>query len=400
MGEAMRQRLTRFGWLRIAAAILCGQFLWCSSAVGQLPWPGYETSPNLPVPRSWVTHWYVRAEYFALWAKGNRLPELATTSPLGTPQSEAGVLGEAGTEVLLGDERIAVDGQQGGRLTFGYWLNDAKTWAAEAQYWVVGTTDGAAGNSTIFPILARPFYNNESDEQDAQLVSFPGLAGSLSIQSRNEMHSMDILARYRWINGPQGGFVDLLAGYRFFRMRETLSIDETVDVLSVEDNFIAGNTFNGIDLGAEFGLRHGPWVFDITSKVAIGNMREELDVRGRTYLTGDLSTAVAGGWLAAPSNIGHFQDDAFVVIPELDLRLVFAAYENIQLSLGYNMQFVSKVVRTGDQIDTTVSPSQLVALPLARGNAGGPAAELRPERRLNDTAMWMHGITFGCELRW
>jgi hypothetical protein len=348
-----------------------------------------------------VTYWYVRAEYFTLWAKGNRLPVLATTSPDGTAQSEAGVLGEPGTEVLFGDERIAINGQQGGRLTFGHWLNDCKTWALEAQYWVVGVAqDGGGASSADFSILARPFYNNESDEQDAQLIVFPGLDGSLSVDSRNEMHSVDVLARYRWINGPQGGFVDLLAGYRFFRMRETLAIDETVDLLSVEDDFVAGNTFNGIDFGAEFGLRHGPWVLDITSKLAVGNMREELDVRGRTYLTGDVSTAVEGGWLAAPSNIGRFKDDAFVVIPELDLRLVFAAFENIQLSVGYNMQFVSKVVRTGDQIDTTVSPSQLVGLPLARGNAGGPAADLRPERRLNDTAMWMHGVSFGCEFRW
>ena len=397
----MRQRFTRFSWLRIVVAFLCGQFLWVSSVLGQMPWPGYETSPNLPVPRSWVTHWYVRAEYFAPWVKGDRLPALATTSPVGTLPTEAGVLGEAGTEVLFGNERIAVDGQQGGRLTFGHWLNDAKTWAVETQFWVVGASPGGGSlQSDGDPILARPFFNNESDQQDAQLVAYPGLSvGSLSVNSRNEMYSFDVMARHRWLNGPHGGFVDLLGGYRFFRRNETLSFDETVGPLSVADDFVTGNTFNGIDFGAEFGLRHGPWMFNVTSKIALGNMHEQLSIRGKTYVTADPTIVTEGGWLAAPSNIGRYQADQFVVIPELDMRIVFAAYENIQLSLGYNMQIVSKVLRTGDQIDTTVSPSQLVALPLARGG-GTPTTDLRPEARMNDTAMWMHGITFGVELRW
>ena len=48
--------------------------------------------------------WF-QAEYLLWWIQGNPLPPLVTTSPEGTPQSNAGVLGAAGTGILFGDER-------------------------------------------------------------------------------------------------------------------------------------------------------------------------------------------------------------------------------------------------------------------------------------------------------
>ena len=59
-------------------------------------------------PRGQLTF---RAEYLAWWTKSASLPALATTSPSGTPRSEAGVLGEPGTSVLFGGS----DGDQRGR---------------------------------------------------------------------------------------------------------------------------------------------------------------------------------------------------------------------------------------------------------------------------------------------
>lgn len=400
----MRRTRISFSWIAVVLAC-CGSWFILPGSVNSVrgqTWPGYETSPVLPVPRSWVTHWYARTEYMSLWAKGNPLPALVTTSPQGTPQADAGVLGEPGTEILFGDERIATGGMQGARITFGHWLDECKSTALEAQYWVAGISQdgGSLASEAGDPIIARPFFNTENGGEDAQLVAYPGLAGSLRIDSRNEMHSVNLLLRKEWLQGIAGGSVDLFGGYRYFRFRESLAIEESVaGTFGLYDKFTAENDFHGVDFGAEFEMRHGPWLFDVTTKVAVGDMREKLTVSGLTYLLADPGTTTPGGWLTAPSNLGRYGDHELVAIPELDLRLVFAAYERIRLSVGYNMAFVSKVVRTGDQIDTTVNPGQLTALPLARG--GGVASpDARPAPNLDDTALWLYGITFGVEMRW
>ena len=204
----MRRKKTSCVWTLLVASMICSQLSWLgtnNSAFAQ-GWPGYEALPEFPVPRCWVTHWYTSAEYMALWTKGNPLPALVTTSPIGTPQADAGVLGEPGTEILFGDDRIASGGMQGARIKVGHWLDDCKSTAFEAQYWVAGIAQDGGSISSEFgdPIIARPFFNTENGVEDAQLVAFPGLAGSLSIDSRNEMHSVNLLMRKNWIRGSGG----------------------------------------------------------------------------------------------------------------------------------------------------------------------------------------------------
>ena len=49
--------------------------------------------------------YWVGVDYLGFWVKGNHIPPLVTTSPLGTPQNQAGVLGQPGTSILFGDQR-------------------------------------------------------------------------------------------------------------------------------------------------------------------------------------------------------------------------------------------------------------------------------------------------------
>ena len=52
-----------------------------------------------------------------LWSKGNYVPTLLTTSPLGTPQAQAGRLPvSATTENLFGNDRLDTDPRYGGRV--------------------------------------------------------------------------------------------------------------------------------------------------------------------------------------------------------------------------------------------------------------------------------------------
>src|SRR5436190_10489023 len=50
--------------------------------------------------------WRVRGEYLLWWTNGNPLPPLVTSSPPGTPQNQAGVLGTPGVQTLFGGNSI------------------------------------------------------------------------------------------------------------------------------------------------------------------------------------------------------------------------------------------------------------------------------------------------------
>ena len=159
----MLERQGRFGWATISALLLCGQVLLMSSvgsALAQSPFED-QVAAGLCLPRSWVTRWYARGEYLALWVTDDPLPALVTTSPAGTPRVDAGVLGAPGTEVLFGQESVNDRPYQGGRLTFGYWLDDAHTFSWEAQLWMaspgsVSAEDSSAGDPSTPDHFSTP----------------------------------------------------------------------------------------------------------------------------------------------------------------------------------------------------------------------------------------------------
>ena len=294
----MLGRKGRFGRAAIGTVLLCGQIVLmsiASDALAQDPFED-EVAGGLCLPRSWVTRWYVRGEYIALWVNDDPLPALVTTSPSGTPRADAGVLGEPETDVLVGEENWNDRAQPGGRLTFGYWLDDAHTFAWEAQMWITSIgSAGANANSTGDPIFARPFFNTENGLEDAQLVAYPSVvAGALRIDGRREASSVDVLGRCNWLRWD-GGHLDFSCGYRFFRFRESLAIRELLEsTILVSDDFGTVNDFHGVDLGAVVGLRRGGWLLDFTAKVALGDMRQELSIDGSTKVDGNPSVTVPG----------------------------------------------------------------------------------------------------------
>src|SRR5437879_4999432 len=67
--------------------------------------------------------WWVSADYLFGWVRSSKLPPLVTTSPAGTPQASAGVVGQPGTTVLFGNSDVVGDMRPGIRLGMGAWLN-------------------------------------------------------------------------------------------------------------------------------------------------------------------------------------------------------------------------------------------------------------------------------------
>ena len=156
---------------------------------------------------------WVRFDFLSWEAKGSNLPPLVTTSPLGTPQDQAGVLPESvTTAVLFGNEDVDNDERNGGRLSVGYWLVEGQFVGIQADCFGLEDQSSSFFASSTFSdgiqpedqILARPFFNAETGLQDSALVAFPDfsvggvlldLDGSIDIRTSSEIDSADLLLR-------------------------------------------------------------------------------------------------------------------------------------------------------------------------------------------------------------
>jgi Putative beta barrel porin-7 (BBP7) len=356
---------------------------------------------------------WANVEYLSFWMKGNGLPPLVTTSPTGTPQADAGVLGEPNTRILFGGDR-AVDGQRnGGRITVGgWWIGDVL--GIEGNYWALGrettsfraVSDFSNGVASTDPILARPFTNAAlADLPDSLIVAFPAfnppvglpqnVSGRINASETSEVQSAGLGLRHLLsIDLVRDHRLFVVGGYRFFRLDEDLGIASTLqpmaaDVLpgafiNTSDLFATTNQFHGGDVGLMSDLRRGIWILQTQARVAMGNMRETVIIDGQTTVFDGVNTAYAQrGLLAQPNIIGFHHHDQFVVIPELDMKLGLQLTPCLRATAGYNFTYVSRVVRPGNEVDLVIDPVTHTR----------PAAPVRP------TDLWIQGITAGLEFR-
>jgi hypothetical protein len=351
------------------------------------------------------------------WTGGTYLPALVTSSPDGTPRTQAGVLGESGTEIVSGDQRLGNDLRHGGRLVIGYQPSGGGPWSVEATYCGLGG-DRNDGDFLAFsagsPILTRPFFNTDTAEEDSELVAFqdadPVVAGAISIDMSSEMHWLAVSLKHNLLVCADR-HVELVGGYRYFRYREGLAIHEdlistdTTDTLiplgttiDVYDRFDVTNDFHGGELGLATRHCYGPLCIEGLAKVALGGVRKAVRIDGRaTVVTPppDSTTASSnGGLLALPSNMGTYRDTDFAVLPELGINLRLDLTERLSVTAGYTLFYLDNAWRVGEQIDRRVDPTQITNL----DQTGSASTQPYPAALLADSEFWGHGISFGVVL--
>ncbi len=389
-------------------------------------------------PPGWL---WLRGEYLAWWADGMDLPPLVTTGSAVDPGT-AGVLGEAGTTILYGNNPALESGRSGYRLDFGGWFGPRRCFGWEGEFLEVGTitdhfqaTSDANGN----PVLARPFVNvNPRDPDtgdplpgpinDAQLVGFPGiLAGTVAVDSSSLLRSA--AGRLRWniccrecarprsacgpcsvlgCNGPCGYppfmKVDFTAGYRYGNLNESLVITEDLTSLDPEDpslfdiydSFETRNDFHGGEFGTVFESGINRWTLEMLMRIAVGNVQQKVAIDGGTTIAtfGTPAQTFPGGLLAQTSNIGTYESNQFAVMPELATNVGLYLSPRLRWTVGYTFVYISNVVRPGDQIDLDVNPD---IIPPPVDDPGGLG---RPEFVFRTTDFWAQGINTGLDFRW
>ena len=362
------------------------------------------------------SNWWVRGEYLMWWTDGLRTPPLASTSPTGTAQPSAGVLDQGGTAIYGGDLLTGI--RSGGRIRFGRWLGDCQRIGVESEYFALGDiNDSFAASSTGLPgssIIARPFFNALTNAEDSELVAFPGvIGGTFTANAQGSLQSAG--ARLLW-NLCQSGApidlcsvdrsaarLDLLLGYRFLRLDESLQMREQLTsqiatdpgTFDINDSFVTQNQFHGGEIGLSRTESYRRWTLDALFKVAFGNVRESVSINGSTIINdGTGPQTFTGGLLAQRTNIGNYSRDRFALIPELGVTLGYQLTPRWQANFGYTLIYWDRVVRPGEQIDRTVNPNLLApeTVPFT-----GP---LRPEFAFQESSFWAQGMSFGLTYVW
>ncbi len=358
---------------------------------------------------------WVETQAIGWFTKGHYLPALVTTSPAGTPQGQAGVLGAPNTTVAFGQERVDDDVRFGGRINFGMWLIEGQFLGIVGDYYSLADAGSQFGlGSTGNPVLARPFYNTELGIQDAAELAFPGfvdvfgqvlnLSGSATVETTSSVQSAGVSLRKPTYVSFLGDYrLNLLGGYRFFRLDEGVRISDSLapvggffvpgTTFDSFDQFDTKNEFHGGELGLMLEIRRSRWSFEFLTRVALGNMRQTVTVDGASSIFDTVNTVTtSGGLLTQPTNIGTYQGDQFTVIPEAGAKVGIQLTDSMKVSFGYNFIYISNVARAGGQIDTGLNTSQI--------DGGALVGSARPAPpTLNDTDFWLQGGSASLELR-
>jgi hypothetical protein len=339
------------------------------------------------------------------WTNNDHTPPLVTTS---RPRDQ-GILGAESTEVLFGGA-LERDPYSGGRFTAGYWFGDCTSKAIEfSGFFLSQRSSNFDASSAMTPVLARPFFNLNQNKPFSEIVASPGIStGNIHITSPGSVWGVESNFRCNICCGCNY-YVDLLAGYRYLNLDESLTIMEDVQGgpkapapftnarATGFDSFTTHNQFNGGQVGLETRWTRGRWSLDFTGKVALGDTHQVIDIDGASRLASPDGTVTqgTGTLLALPSNIGHFTQDRFSVVPEATLTLGYQVTDHLRTYVGYNVLYWSSVVRPGDQIDPVLDITQLPFVSLPPGIK--PTGQNRPMVPFHTTDFWAQGLVLGLE---
>jgi len=348
---------------------------------------------------------WVRSEFLAWWTKGFATPPLLTTGPESS-SSSSGVLGAPGTSVLLGGKDFEGGFHPGVRIALGAWLNAPQTLGLEGSYFQLSRqTTFFNISGTSVPVLARPFFNSETGQQDSQLVNFPGQqSGSFSSQSSTSLQVAEILVRKN-LNLQPGLAIDLVGGYRYQQLEDHLGVDDTLtfsgtgaafpagSIVQQSDRFDTRNVFQGGEVGISAALHRQGWSIDALLKIGIGqtNSRVTIDGSTTTAIPGQATTQLPGGFLALPGNLGVYDSSRLSVVPELGITLGFDLSAQLRATLGYDLVYWTAVARPGDQIDLNIDPRQFPPPAITSAT--------RPEFILHTSDYWAQGLNLGLDFR-
>ncbi|WP_372895373.1 BBP7 family outer membrane beta-barrel protein [Stieleria sp.] len=335
--------------------------------------------------------WFGSVELLLMFRSGDRLPALASD----------GSLDDTDTQIFAGRETVFKDMTAGGRLTVGAWLDNYMDRNIVARGWFAGEqTYGFNANQNTHATLVRPFFNvtdGVDPIDDTRIIATPGEAsGELSIRADSNTFGADVSIRQLWYK-RQGATVDLLYGYQYMGMDQSLSISDRAtalsdgarpigSVLATSDSFDVENDFHGGQLGVATHYREGCWSFSSLAKIGFGSVRRRAVLAGSTFTSIDGNNATnPNGILVRSTNSGTHSDNTFGWVPELDFTLGWQKYPCFDVTFGYHIIAMTDALELSGVIDPEL------AVNLADTAVGAQ----RPTSNFRHGTFYVQGIHFG-----
>jgi hypothetical protein len=351
------------------------------------------------------------ADYLLWYVKSSTQPTLFTTGPT----SSLGIIGQPGTTAVLGGPTFQDNLHGGARFGAQYWFGQQRVWGISGDLFFLGRNgETYEVNSAQYPLLARPFYNQNENRNDSELVAFPGaFNGAATVTTETSIFGGGVDFRRR-ILGICGGCstLDLLAGFRGLKVSEGLSINEYVSTptpfpprnaifSTVSDSFQTENQFYGFNTGIAGEVRRGRWFLNGKATVALGDVFEQLTINGSTVVQRTTGvSAQPGGLYALPgANIGTFSRNRFAVLPEVGVQVGYFLTPHWRVGVGYNFLYLSNMIRPADQIDPGLDVTRIPDF-VAPGSNIRPLPSPRPAPTFKETDFFMQGISFSLQFLW
>jgi hypothetical protein len=338
---------------------------------------------------------WMRAEALLWFPQARSTPPLVATAPAG----ELPFLGNPDARVVA--DEFGNNLSPGFRLDFGRYFGDGN-FGIGGRFWMLAEDDDSFrfGGDGTNGSIGRPFFNSGLGVEDAVFIGFEDggnddFQGSVSGEASLQIIAAEAYGRLNLGRGREF-HTDLIGGYSYFGIDDDLSIrSNSIDKedggeTTFSDFFNTRNEFHGGQLGAETILRRGRWVARSVTKVHLGNMNQQVSIRGQAT-----NTAVLGApletfdrGLLAGANQGVYERDEFTFAPELNLQLGYRFREHVTFTVGYSFLYWNNVALAGQQIDRNID---LDTTDLSVIGAT-PAFQFR------DAGFWVQGIDLGATI--
>ncbi len=294
---------------------------------------------------------WVRAEWL-FWATSGQPTFLRQTFPT-VPFTQLFVPGR---------DRVNNDFRSGFRTNFGVWLDPDSRFGLEGDFFFVGPSGQRLDFATTL-IGTTP----------TSPLSIPT---AVSVKSRSELIGGGLSGLANLHRDPCGR-LDFVAGYRYFRLSDKVTVNQTTTFLTPGFNLVtvntqrfrASNDFHGGLIGLSGERRCGYLFVAGRASIAFGGVREmiESETQGRFTPPG-ASTIVLPRFV-----FPDVERSRFAVLPEAGIAFGAQLTDCARVHVGYNFLFLSNVVRAGDNLSPQVPP--------------------------NSTTFWAQGISAGFEWR-
>jgi hypothetical protein len=304
---------------------------------------------------------------------------------------------------LLGgqDNPLGTDMLFGLRTDLGFWLDDCQHYGVGGRAWGI-LTDGQesiitnGGNST-----GIAFFNTSLGIPDVSTVNldtgaFGANTGTIGVLNELDVFSGELYGRALLI-GDSCHRTDLIGGYTFLRLDSGYRLQSIVNdgvtnapppvgtVTTVTDQFSTQNIFHGGHIGLSNSMNRGRVGFDLSGKVALGNMQSTSVVAGNFEQVPpppNAPTTANRGLFAQSSNIGTITQNNFTFIPEVNAKMRYRL-GRAQLGVGYTLVLLPEVAMAASQIDTNIDVFNILGTPVA------------PTPNFNTESYFLHGLDLG-----